>query len=208
MCPRRDEIPDYIEDYQLTSFSFKYIPRRECGKRRFMAPEVFNGENSSQFVNPMLCDIWALGIILFACLTGEFPMNFALPVDPAYNLIVTKQISVKQTIHTKSSAEPELVAVSDGATPVINVQNIILSQGLQCEPAMLDQDNQSTLTMLDKGQATGPTQPNGVQQLININQLQPISENAADLIQKMLRENPDERITIPQIRNHPFMQTV
>jgi hypothetical protein len=36
-------------------------------------------------------------------------------------------ISVKQTINTKSSAESELVAVSDGATPVINVQNIILS---------------------------------------------------------------------------------
>jgi hypothetical protein len=66
-------------------------------------------------------------------------------------------ISVKQTINTKSSAETELVAVSDGATPVINVQNIILSQGLQCEPAMIDQDNQSTLAMLDKGQATGPT---------------------------------------------------
>jgi len=66
-------------------------------------------------------------------------------------------ISVKQTINTKSSAETELVAVSDGATPVINVQNIILSQGLQCEPAMIDQDNQSTLAMLDRGQATGPT---------------------------------------------------
>ena len=66
-------------------------------------------------------------------------------------------ISVKQTINTKSSAETELVAVSDGATPVINVQNIILSQGLQCEPAMIDQDNQSTLAMLEKGQATGPT---------------------------------------------------
>ena len=66
-------------------------------------------------------------------------------------------ISVKQTINTKFSAETELVAVSDGATPVINVQNIILSQGLQCEPACIDQDNQSTLAMLSKGQATGPT---------------------------------------------------
>jgi hypothetical protein len=66
-------------------------------------------------------------------------------------------VSVKQTINTKSSAESELVAVSNGATPVINVQNIILSQGLQCEPALIDQDNQSTLAMLEKGQATGPT---------------------------------------------------
>ena len=66
-------------------------------------------------------------------------------------------ISVKQTINTKSSAETELVAASDGATPVINVQNIILSQGLQCDSAFIDQDNQSALAMLDKGQATGPT---------------------------------------------------
>jgi hypothetical protein len=64
---------------------------------------------------------------------------------------------VKQTINTKSSVESELVAVSDGATPVINVQNIILSQGLQCDSACIDQDNQSALAMLDKGQATGPT---------------------------------------------------
>ncbi len=50
----------------------------------------------------------------------------------------TQAISVKQTINTKSLTETELVAVSDGATPVINVQNIILSQGLRCEPAMID----------------------------------------------------------------------
>jgi hypothetical protein len=66
-------------------------------------------------------------------------------------------VSVEQTINTKSTAESELVAVSDGATPVINVQNIILSQGLAYEPALTDQDNQSTLAMLEKGQATGPT---------------------------------------------------
>eukprot|EP01036_Dinobryon_divergens_P039096 gene39096-51459_t len=137
MCPRRDEIPDSIEDNQLTPFSFKCVPRRDCGKEYFKAPEVFNGDNSLQFVNPMLCDIWALGIILFSCLTGELPLNSALPVDPAYNLIVTE--------------------------------------------------------------------PDGVQQLVDINQLRPISANAADLIQKMLRENPNERITIAQIRNHPFM---
>jgi hypothetical protein len=66
-------------------------------------------------------------------------------------------ISVKQTINTKSSAEIELVAVSDGATPVINVQTIILIQGLRCEPpAMIDQDNQSTLAMLDKGRPLDP----------------------------------------------------
>ena len=50
-------------------------------------------------------------------------------------------ISVKQTINTKSSAETELVAVSDGATPVINVQNITASQ-----PALI-----KTIIVLSKG---------------------------------------------------------
>ena len=35
-------------------------------------------------------------------------------------------ISTKQPINTKSSAESELVATSDGATPAINVLNIIM----------------------------------------------------------------------------------
>ena len=136
MCPRRNEIPDTVEDHQLTPFSFKNVPRREGGKDHFIAPEVFNGEDASQFVNPMLCDIWALGIILFICLTGVFPMDFALPVDPAYNLIVSE--------------------------------------------------------------------PDGVQQLLDGWQLS-MPPHAVDLIQRMLRANPNDRITIPQIRNHPFM---
>ena len=133
MCPRRDEIPDTVEDHQLTPFSFKYVPRREGGK----APEAFNGDNASQFVNPMLCDIWALGIILFFCLTGEYPLFSAITVDPAYNLIVSE--------------------------------------------------------------------PNGVQQLLDGWQLS-MPPHAVDLIQRMLRANPNDRITIPQIRNHPFMK--
>jgi hypothetical protein len=40
-------------------------------------------------------------------------------------------ISTKQPINTKSSAESELVAASDGVIPAINVLNIILCQGIQ-----------------------------------------------------------------------------
>lgn len=66
-------------------------------------------------------------------------------------------ISVKQSINTKSSSETELVAVSDGATPAIYVQNIVQSQGLQCNPLIIEQDNQSTLAMITRGVAMGPT---------------------------------------------------
>lgn len=34
----------------------------------------------------------------------------------------------------------------------------------------------------------------------------PVSEEAEDLIRKMLRRNPENRITIPEILSHPWMQ--
>ena len=63
-------------------------------------------------------------------------------------------ISTKQPINTKSSAESELVAASDGATPTINVLNIELCQGIQVYALMIEQDNMSTL---ENGRATVPT---------------------------------------------------
>jgi hypothetical protein len=66
-------------------------------------------------------------------------------------------ISSKQNINTKSSAETELVGTSDGATPVIYLNNLIESQGLECLPPIIEQDNTSALAMLARGQAIGPT---------------------------------------------------
>ena len=66
-------------------------------------------------------------------------------------------ISTKQPINTKSSAESELVAASDGATPAINVLNIILCQGIEVKSLIIEQDNKSTLAMIANGRATGPT---------------------------------------------------
>jgi hypothetical protein len=50
-------------------------------------------------------------------------------------------ISRKQPINTKSSAESELVAASDGATPAINILIIILCQGIQVKSLIIEQDN-------------------------------------------------------------------
>ena len=66
-------------------------------------------------------------------------------------------ISTKQSINTKSSAESELVAASDGATPAINVLNIVKCQGIAVQQLIIEQDNQSTLAMIANGRATGPT---------------------------------------------------
>ena len=66
-------------------------------------------------------------------------------------------ISTKQSINTKSSAESELVAASDGVTPAINVFNIVKCQGIAVRQLIIEQDNQSTLAMIVTGRATGPT---------------------------------------------------
>ena len=58
-------------------------------------------------------------------------------------------ISTKQPIDTKSSAESELVAASDGATKAINVFNIIIiCQGVQVKSLIIEQYNKSTLAMI------------------------------------------------------------
>jgi hypothetical protein len=66
-------------------------------------------------------------------------------------------ISTKQPINTKSSAESELVAASDGATPAINVLNIITRQGIQVKSLTIEQENKNTLAMISNGRATGLT---------------------------------------------------
>lgn len=48
---------------------FCYIPRGQvCGKKNYIAPEIFRED---PVYSPLLCDIWAVGIILFICLTGK-----------------------------------------------------------------------------------------------------------------------------------------
>ena len=66
-------------------------------------------------------------------------------------------ISTKQPINAKFSAETELLAASDGSTPAINVLNIMFSQGIQVYALMIEQDNMSTLAMIENGRAIGPT---------------------------------------------------
>ena len=62
--------------------------------------------------------------------------------------------SAKQHIVTKSSTEAELVALSDMANQAIHLRNFLEAQGYQKSPARLYQDNQSTITLVNKGRST------------------------------------------------------
>jgi hypothetical protein len=54
----------------------------------------------------------------------------------------------------KSSTEGEFVSASDGTTPLIAANNFLKSQGYDIGPAVLYQDNQSTIALIKKGYPT------------------------------------------------------
>jgi hypothetical protein len=59
--------------------------------------------------------------------------------------------STKQKLVTKSSTEAELVALSDGASPVIEHQEFLESLGESASSAIIYQDKQSTMAMVNNG---------------------------------------------------------
>jgi len=62
--------------------------------------------------------------------------------------------SKKQRLVTKSSSEAELVGRSDGATPVIHMRDFLIAQGYDVGPAIIFQDNKSTIALAEKGRST------------------------------------------------------
>ena len=57
--------------------------------------------------------------------------------------------STKQPIVTKSSTEEELIAVSDVASEVISLRNFAIDQGYPPTPAIIYQDNMSTMSLIN-----------------------------------------------------------
>jgi hypothetical protein len=62
--------------------------------------------------------------------------------------------STKQKINTKSSAEAELIALSDKATRAIWCREFLIHQGYKETPATLYQDNESTIKLATHGVAS------------------------------------------------------
>lgn len=56
-----------------------------CGKKAYISPEVLAGHRSIKLLQ---IDIWALGIMLFMCLTGMPPVDSAVSSDARYRVIV------------------------------------------------------------------------------------------------------------------------
>jgi hypothetical protein len=59
--------------------------------------------------------------------------------------------STKQRLVTKSSTEAELVAASDHASEALASREFLIAQGIVVDPAVIFQDNQSTMAMIHNG---------------------------------------------------------
>ena len=62
--------------------------------------------------------------------------------------------SSKQKIVTRSSTEAELVGISDSLSQVLWTREYLICQGIPMGPAILYQDNKSTIFLADKGRST------------------------------------------------------
>lgn len=62
--------------------------------------------------------------------------------------------SSKQKLVAKSSTEAELIGLSDGLPHVLWTKNFLQSQGYETGPAIVHQDNKSTITLAEKGRST------------------------------------------------------
>jgi hypothetical protein len=62
--------------------------------------------------------------------------------------------SSRQQLMSKSSAEAELIGLSDYSSRVIWTRNWNISQGYEERPAVIYQDNQSTIALVEKGKST------------------------------------------------------
>ena len=58
-----------------------------------------------------------------------------------------------QKLNTKSSTEAELVALSDSTTQIIWTRNFLLEQGYNLGPALVYQDNKSTISLVKNGRS-------------------------------------------------------
>ena len=70
--------------------SFPPIKRlRPCGKKDYISPEVLRQDVE---FNPMLCDVWAAGVVLFMILTGVPPVESATNADERYLMVAAGKL--------------------------------------------------------------------------------------------------------------------
>ncbi|DBA05008.1 TPA: hypothetical protein N0F65_007010 [Lagenidium giganteum] len=73
-----------ISDFGLAAMTSP-MPATAIGKIHYMAPEACMGEGN--VYDPFVADVWSLGVILFAMLTGRYPFREPLQRDADFRLL-------------------------------------------------------------------------------------------------------------------------
>ena len=91
-----------------------------------------------------------MSLIVLCQIAGQiFPNNHHAIVLGEAGPLFAK--SSKQKIVTKSSTEAELVGLSDTASQAIHLRNFVIAQGYEVGPAVVYQDNMSTMALMKRG---------------------------------------------------------
>lgn len=112
--------------------------------------------------------------------------------------------SSKQKIVTKSSTEAELVGISDALTQVLWTREFLIHHGIPVGPAVMYQDNQSTICLADKGKSTSERTrhvkiryffiSHDIKEKETVIKYFPTGEMMADLMTKPLHESLFEKL--------------
>ena len=78
---------------------------------------------------------------------GHTGSTISIGLGPIYSK------SSSQKINTKSSAESELVGLSDSTGQIIWTRNFLIGQGYELGPATVFQDNQSSMALIKNGKS-------------------------------------------------------
>ena len=99
-------------------------------------------------------------LTVIAFIDASFGVHMDFKSHTGIAIVIGKGVifakSTKQKLNSKSSTEPELIAVSDGIGQVIWIRNFLINQGYKINEAIIMQDNKSTITMITNGTATSP----------------------------------------------------
>lgn len=148
------------------------------GNPRYIPPEVVRMEN----FNGEQADLWAAAICLCQMLWGmEAPFVWASPADPRY-----KELCINGN-------------AASGATSCSTPTASSGSSGIQ--QWTKQQRRRSSLTQPKNNKGIDENKMDDDDTTINI------SKEACDLIQKMLRANPNDRFTLEQILSHEWVTT-
>lgn len=129
-----------VTDFGLSRVSYKPTKgvlycTSYCGTEPYMAPEILNkNENNKRLYDPLIADIWALGVCLYAMLNKAYPFN---PEDK--EIMLSNQLNRKWKLVKKQRTR-----LSDDAKDLIrhmlepDVKRRITFLGIMTHPWLVD----------------------------------------------------------------------